>query len=339
MPRMPKKKKTEEEAEEAFPPPYAHDLFFGHQKSEQHMLDALRSDRLHHAWLIEGPRGLGKATLAWRAARFLLADGASLGAGLAIDKKSAVWHLTLAMSHPDFLSVAPAAEQKTATITVDNVRAVQSFFSKSPALGRYRLCIIDAADNLNLNAANALLKLLEEPPDHAVFFLICHHPGRLLATIRSRCRRLKLAPLPDLEVERVVKTFMPQIKKPDMDIAIRVAHGCPGRALAFAEGQGLKLYRDLRKLVAALPQMDFPAVQSFCASLSDKEQKKYDLFCDLMLDWIASGTRSQVSQSAQLDEGLKLWGKVSEIIQTRQRLNMDRSEAAMNIFLALEAAR
>ena len=332
------KKKTENLPEEEGLAPHAHDMFFGHEKIERDMRDLLTSRRLHHAWLIEGPRGLGKATLAWRAARFLLADTQPIGEGLAIDKKSPTWHLTMAMSHPDFLVLAPAAEQKTPTITIDDVRAAHGFFSKSPALGRRRVCIIDAVDNLNLNAANALLKLLEEPPDHAIFFLVSHNSGRVLATIRSRCRRLKLAPLSDENVEKVVRSLMPTLKTPEREIAVRLAHGCPGRALTFAQEGGLKLHRDLHKLFATWPQVNFAAVQSFCASLSGRDHSKYDLFCDLMLDWIAAGTRSQLDDPVRLAQGVSLWDKISKIIQTGQRLNMDRSEAAMNMFLALEEA-
>ncbi len=332
------------EPESGVLPPYAHDFLFGHEKIERDMRDLLMSRRLHHAWLIEGPRGLGKATLAWRAARFLLADDAPIGEGLEISKKSPAWLLTMAMSHPDFLLLTPAAEQKTQTITIDNVRAAQSFFSKSPALGRRRICIVDAVDNLNLNAANALLKLLEEPPDHAIFFLVSHNSGRVLATIRSRCRRLKLAPLADEDVQKTIKALapqldQPQLDQPDIELAARLAHGCPGRALAFAQGGGLKLHRDLYRLLASLPEVSFSSIQSFCASLSGKEQQKYDLFCDLMLDWIAASTRSQLQDPARVAQGLRLWDKISEIIRTGRRLNMDRSEAALNIFLALEEAK
>ena len=164
--------------------------------AEAAFLDAFDKGRLHHAWLLCGVEGSGKATFAYRAARRLLGAAPDPGRGLLGTRPDdPVAQLTVAQSHPDLLVLERAVEggKTKKSISVDQARDLPEFFSKSPSQAKYRVAIIDAADDLNLNAANALLKVLEEPPERGVLFLVTHAPGRLLATIRSRCSRLALA--------------------------------------------------------------------------------------------------------------------------------------------------
>ena len=199
------------EAEQDFPiydilpdlePPHRQRLFFGHTEEEQKLLSSWQSGKMHHAWLLTGPKGIGKATFAFRAARFLFNEGMTeQGAGLlgnmaaptsldSPDDSQAV-HLVTNLAHPNLLVIDRPYDQKTkrfkTEITVDEVRRTVRFFGSTAGEKTWRVCIVDPADDLNNNAANALLKILEEPPVRTIFFLISHAPGRLLPTIRSRC--------------------------------------------------------------------------------------------------------------------------------------------------------
>jgi DNA polymerase-3 subunit delta' len=182
------------------PEPRANPILLGHEEAEATMLDALRAGRIHHAWLITGPDGVGKATLAYRFARRLLA-GQPADDSLALDPANPVFRRVAAASHADLLTVERAYDEKRkrmkTQIAVDDVRKINGFMSLTPAEGGWRVVVVDGAEELNQNSANALLKVLEEPPPRAVLLLVCSAAGRLLPTIRSRCRRLRLAPLGD----------------------------------------------------------------------------------------------------------------------------------------------
>ena len=225
-------------------PPRANPDLFGHQQAEAALAAAMTSGRLHHAWLITGPEGIGKATLAYRFARRLLA-GPPAGGGLALDPSHPVFHRVAAGSHADLLTVERAVDEKTrrrrAEIVVEDTRAVGAFLHLTAAEGGWRVVIVDGADAMNRNAANALLKVLEEPPPRAILLLLATSPGRLLATIRSRCRRLALEPLADALVERLLRQAMPELE--DVAGVIALAGGSIGRALALAQGAGLACAR------------------------------------------------------------------------------------------------
>lgn len=326
---MKKKEKLELE-DDLFLSAREHNLFLGHEDIEKKMVNQLTSERLHHSWLIEGMKGIGKATLGWRIARFLLASGERSAKNLAIDKTIPAWTLTMANSHPDFLYIAPQAESKTQTITVDEIRKVNSFFTKSPALSKYRVCLIDAIDNMNTNAANALLKLLEEPPELGMIFLISHSAGSVLPTIRSRCTKLKLPPLSDQAIAQLLKEFLPHLTQIEISIATELGNHSAGKALNFASLEGRNLYNTVQKLVSNLAHPNLNEMQSFCGTLTDNH--KYQIFCDLMLDW---GYKIATKTNAH-QKGLEFWDELNEIIRITKRLNMDKKLAAQNIFLALE---
>ncbi|WP_309643629.1 DNA polymerase III subunit delta', partial [Phenylobacterium sp.] len=175
----------------------------GHEAAEASFEDARERGRLHHAWLLTGPEGVGKATFAYRAARRLLGAPAEPNYGiLGAAPDHPVSRQIIAHSHPDILVLERVGEdgKPRKVIPVDEARKLSEFFSKSPATAPHRVAIIDAADDLNVNAANAVLKTLEEPPSRGVLLLVSHSPGRLLPTIRSRCRRLAFHALPEDEV-------------------------------------------------------------------------------------------------------------------------------------------
>ncbi|WP_157217220.1 DNA polymerase III subunit delta' [Flavisphingomonas formosensis] len=203
--------------------------------------DALQSGRIHHAWLLAGPRGIGKARFAEAAARRLLAEAAGPPValpGLDTPEDHPTARLIAAGSHPDFRRLERAFREKTndhaRNITVDQVRSLQTLFATTPSFSDRRAVIIDAADDMERGAANALLKNLEEPPAGTVFFLVSHAPGRLLPTIRSRCRVLRFGLLDDAGLEKVLRAEIPDASGPEIAALVRAGEGSPGRAMRFA---------------------------------------------------------------------------------------------------------
>jgi DNA polymerase III subunit delta' len=229
----------------------------GQEAAERAILDASASGRMHHAWLLAGPRGVGKASFAVRAATRLLAAAADpelAASGFEVAENHPVARLMSAGSHPDYRRLERLTNEKTGviarSITVGQVRALLPMFAMTPALSPKRVILVDAVDDLERPAANALLKSLEEPPVGTLFFLISHTPGRLLPTIRSRCRMLRFMPLDISAITRALRIALPEA--PDNEIAAlaRAGEGSPGRALRFA---GLDL-ADLDRVIDLLAE-------------------------------------------------------------------------------------
>jgi DNA polymerase-3 subunit delta' len=213
----------------------------GHDAAVRGFLAAATSERLHHAWLLAGPAGVGKARFAGMAAQWLLADAAGPAASpdaLAVPGQHPVAALLSAGSHPDFrlLRRLPKdkGEELARSITVDQVRALQPLLATTPGLSFRRVVVIDAADDLERSAANALLKNLEEPPAGTIFLIVSHAPGRLLPTIRSRCRQLRFGRLDEDQVAQVLRRERQQETAADIQALVGIADGAPGAALRFA---------------------------------------------------------------------------------------------------------
>ena len=254
---------------EGAPHPRETKQLFGHDDTEAEVLAALTSDRMHHAWLLTGPKGVGKATLAWRMARFLLAQPTSSGADMFGDAPATpdtldigpdhpVTHRVDALSDPGCLLIRRPwdADKKRlkAQITVDEVRKLNSFFGLSATDGGHRVVIVDAADDMNTSAANALLKVLEEPPKGAVLILISHQPARLLPTIRSRCRVLRLGELDQTAMEQALHAA--EVDPTDTAALYELANGSVGAAIRLQTEGGLELYADILGVIATAPNMD-----------------------------------------------------------------------------------
>lgn len=206
----------------------------GHLAAEQELMQALTGSRPHHAWMLTGPKGVGKATLAYRAARVLLGARQNGLRPFDTDEDDPIATRIAAGSHPDLLVVRRSIGKNNKLrqeIVVDDARALTAFFAMQPAEGGWRVAVIDCVDELNRNAANALLKSLEEPPARALVLLICHAPGGALVTIRSRCRRLALGPLGDAEITQCLNGSQAH------PVVLRLAGGAPGRAIALQAGK------------------------------------------------------------------------------------------------------
>lgn len=278
----------------------------GHQAAQETFLAAFNADRLHHAWLITGPRGVGKATLAWRLARFLLAtpkdDGGMFGAPeppqtLDVSPDHPVNARISALSESRLLHIRrpwdPKRERYRSEITVDEVRKLKSFFGLSAPDGGRRVVIVDSADDLNVNAANALLKVLEEPPADTVLLLISHQPTGLLPTIRSRCRALRCQPLTPPQIADVLaQSDMPEDVDP-MALAA-LAAGSPGAALRLMSMDGFAIYA---QIVAMMRDgLNRPAAVKFAEGMAGPANaEKFDLTLELFDLFLSRLSRSGVS--------------------------------------------
>src|SRR4051812_34206086 len=226
-------------------------VLFGHREAETALLNAYRSGRIAHAWLLGGPQGIGKATLAYRMARFMLANrdfsasAVQAAESLSVDPDDYAARLVTSGAHGGLLTLERSANDKgvmRTVITVDETRETISFFGSTAAVEGWRVCIVDTVDELNPNAANALLKVLEEPPRQSLFLLVSHAPARVLPTIQSRCRKLPLRPLETADVIRAAAAAA-QIAADDTALAeaASVAEGSVARALTLLGGDALKL--------------------------------------------------------------------------------------------------
>lgn len=254
---------------EGAPHPRMTPHLFGQETAERAFLAAYGAGRLHHGWLITGPAGVGKATLAWAIARFLLAHPPQQDAGLfgadaapdtlAIGPDHPVAHRVAALSDPGLFLLRRPYDEKAKRlkqqITVDEVRRVKSFFSLSAADAGRRVVIVDCADEMTTSAANALLKLLEEPPANTTLLLISHQPSRLLPTIRSRCRELRLSPLSPHDMTRALEQAGATGGDAPEALA-ELAGGSVGAALRLTGLDGVRAYGELVAIYSGLPQLD-----------------------------------------------------------------------------------
>lgn len=270
------------------------DRLVGHQDQIDTFVKANETERLHHAWLLTGPKGLGKASFAYLAARYLLA-GDHAAPGFAVPQGDAVAMRIRSGAHGNMRTIRREWDQKTkkfkTAITVENIRALNPFFGSTSSEAGYRIAIIDTADDMNVNAANALLKLLEEPPTRSIFFLISNAPGRLLPTIKSRCRKLSFGPLPQDQVESLIKTELPDTSPEQAHTVARLADGAPGRAMALQLADGFALYQSIFDAIRA----NRAAQNKFADPLVRAGQdEKFALFTDLLTDWLSRIAREAV---------------------------------------------
>jgi DNA polymerase III subunit delta' len=255
---------------EGAPHPRETQVLFGHSGPEAELLRSFSTGKLHHAWMLTGPKGVGKATFAWRASRFLLATPESDGGLFAAPPPET---LDIPPDHPIARRLLQRAEPRhfhlrrgpndketalSQVISVEEVRKMKSFFALSAADGGRRTAIIDALDEMNPAAANALLKLLEEPPENVTFFLIAHQPARLLPTIRSRCRELRFTPLGAQDLADALTQAGGDVDPGDRVALAELSGGSVGEAFRLANLDGLKLYAALIRLFATLPRLDRP---------------------------------------------------------------------------------
>jgi len=323
----------------------------GHGEAEAAMIAGWASGKLHHAWLIGGARGIGKATLAYRFARFLFANpvpppaGAGLPGDLAVGEDEPAFRHMAARSLPDLLVIEPSYDAKKkvvrAEIGVEEARKTTEFFARTAVGAGWRVAIVDAADDLNPNSANALLKVIEEPPQRAVFLIVAHAPGRLLATIRSRCRRLDLPALTAEEVEEVL-SGLPEGKKKaapkTLGNAIALSGGSPGRALELADSEAAKAFSGFEAALAAARHRDTEHINAIAASLGGRASlRDYHLFASLMSDWVARRGVSAAKEGRprMAQRWAEAHAGIGHSLRETNTLNLDRRETLLRAFFTL----
>jgi DNA polymerase-3 subunit delta' len=347
----------------------------GHAAAEKRLLDAWRSGRLPHGWLFAGPAGIGKATLAYRFARFVLAGGAQSGPGLFGDAAPAsldippehpVFRRVASGGHPDLMTLERREDPKTGkmktVIDVDQVRAANDFLHLTPAEAGWRVLIVDTADDMNANAANALLKTLEEPSNRALLLLVSHAPGRLLPTIRSRCRKLALKPLDAGTVTALLGRYRPGLDDGDAAQLAALGEGSIGRALELHDAGGLALYHEMLSLIATLPGTDAVRLHGIADAVSRTRAESgahaaFDVFAELLRWWIARLIRARASgalppelapgegeimarlaTTGSLDQWIEVWEKITRLFARAGSVNLDRKQVLLNAFFALARA-
>lgn len=292
------------------------ECLIGQAEAENGFLEAYNSGRLHHAWLMTGPRGVGKATLGWRIARFLLATPSEQGGGLFGDAPRAyetldispshpVAHRLLARSEPGLYSITRGVNEKTGKlrdmIVVDDIRGLTHFLTLSATEGGRRVVIVDAADEMNVNAANALLKMLEEPPALTTILLISHQPSRLLPTIRSRCRELRLAPLGSEDMAAALEQA--GAGDDNSPALATLAAGSVGEAMRLTRLGGLAMYQEIVGIFSGLPRLDRPrALKLSEAAATRGSDARFEMMLTMFDAFLARLARTGAAGSAPVPE-------------------------------------
>ena len=332
------------------PHPRATAALYGHAEAEQALLMDYRGGRIAHAWLIGGPPGIGKATLAYRMARFALAypdpaaPAVQAATSLTVPAEAPAARRIAGQAHPDLLVLERTAGESGAlrtVITVDQVRRTVGFFGSTAGEGGWRICIVDAADELKYpEGSNALLKVLEEPPPRSLFLLGSHAPGRLLPTIRSRCRRLTLRPLGEDDVVRAAAAALGDAAdRTALRAAAGAADGSVARAIALSGGPQLALRDKVIELLARLPATDPRALHALGDSLDRGADDLFDIFIETARAWL-SARLDRMAEPARLVRVAEAWDRLNRAARDAESYNLERKPLVFNVFgLLAEAAR
>jgi DNA polymerase-3 subunit delta' len=346
---MARRQTDEEDADEA-PHPRATTALFGHASAEAALLAAYRSGRVPHAFLIAGPKGIGKATLAYRMARFVFAhpDPAArevlAATSLAVSAQHPVARRIAAQAQPDLLIIERTLNEKGVLhkqIAVDDIRRTVAFFGSTAGEGGWRIAIVDAVDELNRSGANALLKVLEEPPQRTLLLLVSHSASRVPATLRSRCRILTLRSLADADVAAAVAGAIGSAADdPQIMAAAAASDGSVARAMAFLDEGALALRHQALDLLERLPALDAKALHALGEALAGTDPQPLTAFVDTVNAWL----------SQRLDGGANDLGRLARLAEVSQRINaaardvetynLERKPLIFNVFgLLAEATR
>ncbi len=334
--------------------PHNNPYLIGHKEAEQIFLNAWKNSGLHNSWIISGISGIGKATFAYRIARFLLSADESKKqsyTSLEVAENSPAFRLIANRAHPDLKIIerdfidtdkkkiikaikegealddeALQELKKSSVIKVDEVRTINEFLSKKSFDGNWRIVIIDSVDDLNVNGANAVLKVLEEPPAKSLLLLISHNPNKLLPTIKSRCAKLNLQPLSEAEVASLLRRYNPELSEAAVQGIAKISAGSIGHGLRYAEYGGLDMYKTLESLFYAGKNFDLSQALDFSEKVA-KDEELWNLAVELIehffIENIKGGEKvEQLSQALQ-----KTRGWLRDVIN----LNMDKKQVMFNI--------
>ena len=326
----------------------------GHEKAEMMFLDSFKKGTLHHALLISGIKGIGKATFAYKIARFLLQENPNkfLAEKLDVSPSDPVFKQISGASNPNFLAIErdytetdkkkiikaikdgePLDDddllnlKKSAVIKVDEVRQINQFLSKTSFDGAWRVVIVDSIDELNAAGANAILKILEEPPAKTILLLISHQPSKLLPTIKSRCAKMTLESLSENNVASLIRRYAPEVSEANVALLSKISSGSIGRALNYVLYDGLEIYQKLQNIVYAGERFDLNTALGV-ASIAASDENVWYLTIELLLKMLSD----MASAGQKMEEIYSLYALISKLSDEVFGLNMDKKQALLNVF-------
>jgi DNA polymerase-3 subunit delta' len=346
---------------EGFSAPREVDRLFGHDAALAELNEAFRSGRLHHAWLLVGPEGVGKATLAYAFARTVLAAAHQGARSPSANQDGATFRKVASLAHPNLLLIRRSWNEKSKrysqAIGVDEVRRLRAFLGNTAGAAGFRVVIVDRADELNQNAANALLKALEEPPPETLFLLISAAEGRLPVTIRSRCRTLRVNALGPDDLAAAVGAALArddfEVEEDALRLALALSDGSVRRALELATGENITHYREILNLLSGLPELDGVRLQRLAEKLSASgDTERLELFFSLLLGLLErliraaavgeGGTEEEQALARKLLGGAnlaawaELWDAIGRAKEEALSLNLDRNLLVLETFQRLK---
>jgi len=330
--------------------PKSNFFLLGQEEAEKAVLDAYNNGTLHNSWLISGEKGIGKATFAYKFARFLLDDGRG-NASLNTSPDSVSNRLISGNAHPDLKiierdyietdrkkiiksikdgeAMSEAEMQglkKSAFIRIDDVRTINEFMAKKSSRDGWRVVVIDSIDDMNAAAANALLKVLEEPPAKSVLMLISHNAGRLLPTIKSRCVKLVLKPLAENVIVSLLRRYRPQLGEDEIKGLAAIASGSVGRALSYADGGALRMYKGLQNIVYARQKFKLDDLLNWVNEAAASEEG-YNLAKELVLKFCSDN----IAGCGNAEEMAMAWENAVHRFRQADSLNMDKKQVLINV--------
>lgn len=323
------------------PDPAHNPILIGHDEALRQVKEAFAGGRMHHAWLISGIEGIGKATLAWHIAHHVLSNGENpLGN---INGKLPAAKLILAGAHPDMLMVRRQANDKgdlRDSIVVEDALKIAAFLHKTATHNGWRVVLIDEAHALNRFGQNAILKILEEPPARALIVMTATSPGALLPTIRSRCRLLPLEPLGEGSLKAILARFEPEIAGEELATLIALAGGSAGFALKVVRTETLPLYAELHELLGALPQLDIARLHKLADRIGRKaDAESFDVISGLLTELLRRAVHARAAGEQgtgiplppmPLDQAMQLWDKTRATFALADSANLDKKLAFVN---------
>jgi DNA polymerase-3 subunit delta' len=324
----------------------------GHAKPQEDFLAALNGGRMPHAWLLTGPKGVGKASFAYLAARLVLSGGAATAMSPAIESDDA--HLVEEASHPDLFVLKrdynPKTQKFRSDIPAEAARDLRQSFNLSAGRGGWRVAIIDSIDELNKYGVNSLLKLIEEPPEKCLFLIVCHNPGRVLDTIRSRCRMLSFNALDEGDLQAIVHGRLEGSDPNEVAASAFLAQGSAGYALMLSEEGGFDLYREMVGVLETAPQLDVEMLHGLAGRFGARAApEQFSIFCFLLSGWLHRYVRSAstntgfqpvfegeealvnrlLSYGLGVEPFVALWEKVEQDSRAIAALNLDKKQAVL----------
>lgn len=334
--------------------PRKNNFILGQEVAEDIFLRAWKSKVMHHAWILSGPKGIGKATLAYRIARFLLTHGNDVSnnvTSLNVSENSDIFQQISNGSHPDLLVIEKDYTEtdkkkiiaairkgetlsdeelenfkKSAFIKVDEIRKIGEFLAKTSFNDGWRVVIIDSADDMNKNAANALLKILEEPPAKTVLLLISHNPGLLLPTIRSRCAKLSLATLNNLQVSSLLRRYRSELNEAMIAKLAELSEGSIGKALLYADVNAVEIYNDLTAIIYKGRNFALDNLLKFCDTISADEDK-----FAIMPELITRAIKDNFVSSKDGEALYNVWSEGRRMFADCSSVNMDKRFTLVNL--------